>query len=248
MENNEIDFDLPEIEFQDFEFDASAGFNVTDDLFIDSWNTRILKPTLNKEIKDCYLKYDNAAKLAESIDLSANFRYFVIVNGAFIFGDFLDAFLCVNDMIAWEMTVSTLSLSEENIYCFADLLNNGWIRKLNMVVSHYFYANYRKTLIPLMYELLDKEDRFQLSICSTHCKLVLIETVDERFYVIHGSANLRSSQNLEQIVIEENKELYDFNHEYHTALIEKYKTINKPIRSKLLWQVVQEAEAKKAEL
>jgi hypothetical protein len=39
-------------------------------------------------------------------------------------------------------------------------------------------------------------------------------------------------------MIEENKELYDFNLEYQLAIIEKYKTIKKGIRHEKLWEVV----------
>ena len=58
--------------------------------------------------------------------------------------------------------------------------------------------------------------------------------------VMHGSANLRSSDNIENIIIEDCPELYKFNMEWHDALLNTYYTIRKPIRGKKLWQVVQE--------
>jgi hypothetical protein len=54
---------------------------------------------------------------------------------------------------------------------------------------------------------------------------------------------LRSSGNIEQFVIEDNEELYNFNKEYQDRIIEKYKTINKTIRSQQLWQQVETAGA-----
>jgi len=40
-------------------------------------------------------------------------------------------------------------------------------------------------------------------------------------------------------MIENNKELYDFNYQYQMEIIDKYKTINKSIYGRKLWQVVQ---------
>lgn len=85
---------------------------------------------------------------------------------------------------------------------------------------------------------------------STHTKIVLFETLGGKKIVIHGSANLRSSSNIEQFTIEENKSLYDFHLAYHMHIIEKYRTINKEVkkhkslRGEQLWQtVVQEVGA-----
>lgn len=89
-----------------------------------------------------------------------------------------------------------------------------------------------------MYEILDTANKFQLAVAGTHCKLTLIETHCGMKITIHGSANLRSSGNLEHICIEENEAMFDFNHEIHASIIEKYKTINKAIRHDNLWDAV----------
>ena len=52
---------------------------------------------------------------------------------------------------------------------------------------------------------------------------------------MHGSANLRSSGNIEQFTIEENPELYEFYEEKYSKIIEKYATINHSIRMKEAW-------------
>lgn len=53
------------------------------------------------------------------------------------------------------------------------------------------------------------------------------------------SANLRTSGNIEQVVIEENSDLYDFNMEFHNNIIETFKTIDKPLNTKSTWHQVQ---------
>jgi hypothetical protein len=46
---------------------------------------------------------------------------------------------------------------------------------------------------------------------------------------MHGSANLRSSNNLEQFEFEESEELYNFNRKYFEDIIEQYSTIKKAV-------------------
>ena len=56
--------------------------------------------------------------------------------------------------------------------------------------------------------------------------------------MIHGSANLRSSANIEQFTIEDNPELFDFYEELQDNILDHYKTINKPIRVSKLWNLI----------
>lgn len=108
------------------------------------------------------------------------------------------------------MVVSTLSLSQNNIDSFKNLLKYGWIEDLSLIVSAYFYSNEIRVLIPYIYRNLDIDNKFQLAVAGIHTKTCHILTEDGRKIVIHGSANLRSSANVEQITIEENEQLYDF--------------------------------------
>jgi hypothetical protein len=223
-------------------FDFDADFNIDDfdgDLDIDlNFDTRYIKPPKTKEISDQHLKYANAEKLAKEITKLKDNRYFVIVNGSFIFGDFIEAFIVNNNLHIKEITISTLSLSENNVDSLAGLLNGGYIDNLNLIVSDYFYSHERSNLVPYLYKQLDKDNKFQLAAASTHCKLCIFETHCGHYVVIHGSANLRSSSNIEQIVIEESYPLYNFNKEYQDLIIDKFKTINKSVRGVELWKTI----------
>lgn len=233
---NGFDFDINDEDFSDFEIDIENEFE-----------TRYIKPPKTKEITENNLKYSDAAKLARDIRLSECNRYFVIVNGSFYFGDFIEAFIVEKNLHVKKMTISTLSMNENNVDSLANLLNGKLVDKLNLIVSDYFFSHERNNLIPYLYKELDKKNRFQLAVAGTHCKICIFETHDGKYVNIHGSANLRTSGNIEQIVVEESKTLYDFNDKYQSAIIEKYKTINKSIRNKTLWQTVAtvEAEVKK---
>ena len=181
--------------------------------------------------------YKNAKQFANEILVEKDSRFFALIDGSFIFGDWIEAFLVKNQKKC-KITLSTLSLSQENIDSFINLINAGYITELNIIVSDYFFAHEKHNLVKYMFNYLDIDNIFQLSVCRTHTKITLLEFENFK-YVIFGSANLRSSDNLEQISIEENEELYDFNKEIHDNIIKEFKTINKTIKTKQLWQVVQ---------
>ena len=190
-----------------------------------------------KKRKTKNVNYKYAQDFAKQIKIEKDSRYYAFIDGSFIFGDFIEAYLVGNDIKA-KVTLSTLSLSQENVDSFANLLDKGYISELNIIVSDYFFAHERNLLIRYMYEVLDIDNMFQLAVCRTHTKITLIEHEDKKI-VISGSANLRTSDNLEQVSIEENEDLYNFNYNVHKNILNEYKTINKSIKSKKLWQVVQ---------
>ena len=133
------------------------------------------------------------------------------------------------------MTISTLSLSQNNVDSLHNLLKYGYIDELNLIVSVYFYGNEIRALIPYIYRQLDIDNKFQLAVAGIHTKTCQFETLGGRKVIIHGSANLRSSGNIEQFTIEENPELYEFYDEAFSKVLDKYATIKKPVRHSQLW-------------
>lgn len=229
MDELNLNFDVEIKDFQEIEIDINLE---------ECLNQRYCKPamTMAKNVK-----YKNAAKLSKSIEIKQNERYYCIIDGSFIFGDFIEAFIYDRNMNVKELTLSTLSMSQENIDSFYNLIKKGYIEKLNIIVSDFFYSHERNNLVKYMYDKLDFEDRFQLSVCRTHTKICMFETEMNggRKYVIHGSANLRSSDNIEQFMIEENSELYDFNYIFHKKIIDKFATVKKSLRGDKLFNLIQ---------
>jgi hypothetical protein len=226
MENFNLDFNFDFASFSDIEIDLNVEFE-----------TKYIKPPKTKKLTYKKLKYSKAEKLAKDLNFKELDRAFVIVNGSFIFGDFIEAFIVENQINVLEMTISTLSYSKDNIDSLKNLFEADYIQKLNIIVSDYFYSHEKNKLIKYTYDQFENND-FQLATAGTHCKICQFKTEGNKYIVIHGSVNLRSSGNIEQFVIEDNKELYQFNEEYQNRIIEKYKTINKTIRSKELWHQV----------
>lgn len=233
-----MDFDLPDIGNVDFggidvdidlsQFDLVGGYDE---------ETRYIKPRF-QSLKSSQIMYDNAVKLAKDLRLGANQRADVIVSGAFIFGDFIEAYVKEYNIKCLKMTISTLSLSQDNIDSLAMLLDLNYVDELNLVVSAYFYSHERWNLIPYIYEKLDKGNKFQLAVAGIHTKTCQFETLGGKKIVMHGSANLRSSGNIEQFTIEDNPQLYDFYDEIYSNILDRYATIKKQIRGEELWKVM----------
>lgn len=200
--------------------------------------SRYINPRRVRKIPERMLKYEYAEKLAMDIKPKAGMRVYCLLDGKFIFGDFFEAWAVCHNIHIKKMTIATLSLSEANVDSLANLLNGGFVDALTLHVSDYFFSHERSNLVKYIYQQLDKDDKFQLVVSGTHCKICLIHTNAGRKVVIHGSANLRSSGNLEQIVLEENPPLYDFNVDVLEKIEARYKTIRKPERHNNLWKTV----------
>jgi hypothetical protein len=202
-------------------------------------SSRFIEPHDREEIAEWRVKYANAERLAQEIgDLPLNFRAFVLLDGKFIFGDFIEALIVRNNWLCEELTISTLSMSQENVDSLANLVSGNYLKQLNLIVSHYYFANERAGLMPYLYEKLDVGDVLQVAVASVHTKIAMIRTACGKKITIHGSANLRTSSNIEQIVIEHTPSLFDFSAEVHHSIIEAHKTINKPVRRVALWSAV----------
>lgn len=205
---------------------------------IKNFKNRYIKPPKTKDIPYKKLKYEKAFELVKDIDFQNLDRVFCIVAGEFIFGDFIEAFIVNNNILVEEMIISTLSYSQDNIDSLEQLIKKNYIQNLNLIVSDYFFAHERNKLIKNTYNQLDVDNIFQLAVAGSHCKTYQFKTSGGKHIIIHGSVNLRSSSNIEQFVIEDNEELYNFNKEYQMKIIEKYKTINKSIRGKSLFNLI----------
>jgi hypothetical protein len=196
-------------------------------------DSRYLQPKIKTEDElDEFVEYKYAEEFAKNIDLSK--KTFAIVNGSFIFGDFIEALLIENAILCKEMQISTLSLSQENIDSLAGLMYQGYIEKLTIIGSDFFASHEKYNLMEYMKQVLDIDDRFQMIVARTHMKVCIFETSKGNKFVIQGSANLRSSSNYEQMTVEQNAELYDFIKAFHSELEKKYKVINHKVKKKLL--------------
>ena len=200
---------------------------------------RILKPRITVfDSKNITRK--NAKKFAKEIKINKGYRADAIVSGSFVFGDFFEEYLRVHNLTTPRITFATLSLSKDNIDSIARMLNEGIVGEVLLIFSAYFYSCEARTdgLIPYIFEALDKDDRLQIAVAGSHIKVTLFEDSEGNKIVCHGSANLRSSANIEQICVEENPALFDFYTEAFDKIVERYHIIEKPIRHGQLYNLI----------
>lgn len=244
LENDELAYEtndnlVAQNGFEDLDFSDFSNIEIDAEV---EFETRYVKPPKTRQIPEHLLKYDKAVNLAKEIDLEVG--GFCIVDGSFIFGDFIEALIVEKNLHVQELTISTLSMSENNVDSLHNLLAADYVDNLNLIISDYFFSHERGNLIPYIYQELDIEDKFQLGVACSHTKTVLIQTHCGMKIIIDGSANLRSSGCLEQFRIEQNEQIYDELKKYQDWILNTYSTINKSIRGKELWH--QEVKQKKS--
>jgi hypothetical protein len=178
-------------------------------------------------------------------DLTEGQSFYAVVAGNFIFGDFIEALMVEKNYFAEEILIATLSLGKENVDSLRNLQEGGYVRRLGLIVSDFWYAHERRPAggVPYIEKTLGGAG-FSFAAAGTHTKVTLIRTSCGRNLVLHGSANLRSSRNVEQFVIENNSDLHAFNHGWMSHLLEAFTATKKSIRGEALWQEVRE-QAKK---
>lgn len=186
------------------------------------------------------VKYKYAIDLVNDIgDIQEGEAVYCMVSGNFIAGDIFEAYLNKHDMIAEEMIISTLSYSKDNIDSLRNIQLKNRVKNMALIVSDYFFSHERSNGIKYTIEELAKDDeKFTLAVAGLHTKVALIKTECGKHLIFHGSANLRSSRCMEQIIVENNENLYYFNRAWMVDIIEKYTATHKSLRGDKLWQMV----------
>jgi len=205
---------------------------------------RYVKPKLYHPVRSTAVKYDRAADLVNDFGpaMLMGERVDALVSGNFIFGDFFEALAVEADLKIDDLTLSTLSISQENVDSLRNMMQGDYLQNLNMIVSDYFWSHNRHNAA-YIYDALDIDNRFQLAVASVHTKIALM-LIKGRKFVIHGSANFRSSRSIEAFTVETNPDLYDFHMGWKLAILEKYGTVKKSIRAGAAYDIIKKVEWK----
>lgn len=192
-------------------------------------DSRYVRPRVYESIAGM-VAYENARDFVDGWirEIRPGFRLFAVVSGDFVFGDVLSA-MATRGLHMRHVTIQTLSLSERNIDALGQVMDHFPDMRLRLALSDYFYSHERHPgqLVPRIYETLDRDDRLDVAFASTHMKIITVETASGGKLVIDGSANLRSSRNIEQFRVECDAELYDWIEAVNDRIFAAYSTINK---------------------
>lgn len=166
--------------------------------------------------------YKNAQDMAAGIDIRED--YFCMVSGSFIFGDFLEALIDRYKIVVQSIYISTLGMSENNVDSIVNLCRFLHVKQLNLIISGYFFGVERHNLIPYMVREF-KRLPINVAVVASHAKITLIDFGALRI-VIHGSANLSSSRNLETFFITHDNDVYDFVRNIFDGIMERFTIID----------------------
>jgi hypothetical protein len=161
-----------------------------------------------------------------------------LLSGNFIFGDFLEALAVENGVRFKRLTLSTLAISDENVISLENMMETGFLERLEIVVSSYFWAHNRAN-VSFLYEHLCDTHGAKIAVAGIHTKIALIETEKTKI-LVHGSANMRSSRTLETVTVEQDDALFDFHDAWHQQILTDYQVTKKERRASNLWSLVGE--------
>lgn len=182
------------------------------------------------------VKYDKAAALAKEVaaGIAAGDTIHALLSGNFIFGDFLEALAVENGVKFKRLTLSTLAISDDNVISLHNMLETGFLERLEMVLSSYFWSHNRANA-QFIYEHLCDTHGARIAVAGIHTKIALIETEKTKI-IIHGSANMRSSRTIETITIEQDADLFAFHDTWHQAILDDYQVTKKERRASDLFR------------
>lgn len=207
---------------------------------------RYVLPKVHSKVKTLAVKYDRAVDFVNECGqaILAGDTVHALLSGNFIFGDVFEALAVEKNLLIDDITLSTLSISQDNVDSLHNLLAGDYLKSLNVIVSDYFWGHNRQNA-PYIYNKLDINGMFQLAVSGTHTKIALMRICDQKI-VIKGSANLRSSRCVEEVTFQTCPELYDFHKSWHDEILKEYGTIKKAVRASMLFDLItQGAEDRK---
>jgi hypothetical protein len=130
-----------------------------------------------------------------------------LMGGDYNGSDIIPAIIALAGRDCERVRIATLGFNKSNIRQMCRMFDDGDIKAISIACCIYF----RDTSRPL-YEFAKNEfaERGQSLIASrTHAKIISFEFAPDDRIVIESSANLRSCNNIEQLVISNHRELYE---------------------------------------
>ena len=141
--------------------------------------------------------FDNAMDMVGRMDYTKD--YFALVSGRFVFGDFIEALCADKNLRPYAVYITTLGMNQDNIDSLVNLVDCLGCKKVNLLVSHYFAGTERHNLMPYIYREFSGRP-MDVAVLQSHCKIALILS-RKGDIMISGSANLSSSNNVEQFIL-----------------------------------------------
>jgi hypothetical protein len=149
------------------------------------------------------IKPENAAAVLGHLPTGPEHRTHAVLRGDFVLCDLIPAIIGERGHVD-RLHIATLGMSSGN----ADTLLGLGIAEITILCSHYFAKVDKDTVYREVSAKL--AGRARLIVARNHAKIICLPTRSGDHFVIEGSANLRSSDNIEQITILNDPDLLAF--------------------------------------
>lgn len=168
-----------------------------------------------------WIRPENARFVLPHLPLGAEDRTHCVLRGDFVLCDLIPAIIRERGVCP-ALHIATLGLSTQNAESLAELHQSKLVGSVTLLCSLYFQQVDKTTTYREVSAILDGVGR--MIIARNHAKVICLPTDQGDTFVIEGSANLRSSDNLEQITIFNDPELLLFHSTWIEQLAEKGET------------------------
>jgi hypothetical protein len=162
-----------------------------------------------------YIKPENALAVLQHLPENPSDRTHCAFRGDFVLCDLIPAIIALRGRCP-HLTIATLGLSAANADALGILRARDLIGDLTIICSHYFAQVDKATTYREIVARLEGLATIITTRC--HAKIICLPTASGDSYVLEGSANLRSSDNTEQVAIFNDAELLAFHCAWLTSL------------------------------
>jgi hypothetical protein len=152
------------------------------------------------------IRPENARSVLANLPVEPDDRTHCILRGDFVFCDLLA--LLLTERLAAKVRVSTLSMSLANARTLASLITTGRASAVSLLISHSFTEIEKEAMWPEVMKIL--RPHVKVTLARIHTKTICCEMLDGSRYVFEGSANLRSSDTVENLCIVNDPATHDF--------------------------------------
>lgn len=112
-----------------------------------------------------------------------------------------------------QLTCCIYSINYEAAMLLNDLINEDKIQYATLLISNLRNKAHREKE-QLTKDLFVGNPKIKLIYCSSHAKIISFSTDKGNYYTIEGSGNLSFNSRVEQYVIDNDKELFDFTNKW----------------------------------
>lgn len=162
------------------------------------------------------IRPENAAQILPHLPTDETERLHALLRGDFVLFDLIPAIIGALGPVG-HLRIATLGMSAANAAGLARLLASGRVERLTLVVSHYFQQVDKTTTYPEVCAALAPHGVTPV-VTRNHAKVILLPFRDRPDRLtLEGSANLRSSDNVEQLCVFNSA----ITHDFHAAWIDE---------------------------